>query len=99
MSCLVAAAALGPNVRITLLADRNMCVGACTASLEAAARHIAALVKSFSLSAYLPAHGPFSHLTLRLALRSMRALATLALPPFDADLLAAVPPMLARLAL
>jgi hypothetical protein len=56
-------------------------------------------VNSFSLSAisgYLPAHGPFSHLALRLALRSMRALATLALPPFDAHLLSVVPPTLAR---
>jgi hypothetical protein len=71
MSCLVAAAALGPNLRITLLADCNMCIEACTAHLEAAARHIAA----------------------------MRALAALALPPFDADLLAAVRSTLARLAL
>jgi hypothetical protein len=72
---------------------------ACTASLEAAARYIAALVTSFSLSAYPPAHGPSFQLALRLALRSMRALATLTLSAFDADLLAVVPPTLTRLTL
>jgi hypothetical protein len=71
---------------------------ACIASL-AGAPQLAALVTSFSLPAYPPVHGPSFHLALQLALRSMRALATLRLPAFDADLLAAVPPTLARLTL
>ena len=70
----------------------------CIASL-AAVPHLAVLVTTLMLLTYSPAHGPSFYLALGLTLRSMRALAALALPVFDADLLAAAPPTLARLTL
>ena len=71
---------------------------ACVARL-AGAPHLAALVSSLVLSGYPSAHGASFQLALALALRSMRGLTALTLPAFDADLLAAAPPSLARLTL
>jgi hypothetical protein len=71
---------------------------ACIASL-AATPHLAALVTSLTVRAYPPAHSASFHFALRLALRSMRALAALTLPTFDADLLSEAPPTLVRLTL
>ena len=71
---------------------------ACVASL-AGAPHLAELVTSLAIPTYPFAHGPSFSLALRLALRSMRALATLTLPTFDADLLSAAPLSLTRLTL
>ena len=71
---------------------------ACLASL-AAASHLAELVTTLTIPTYPFGHGPSFNLALRLALRSMRALATLTLPAFDADLLSAAPLTLTRLTL
>ena len=71
---------------------------ACVASL-AGAPHLAELVTSLTIPTYPFAHGPSFTLALRLSLRSMRALATLTLPSFDADILSAAPPSLTRLTL
>jgi hypothetical protein len=71
---------------------------ACIAKIAGVPR-LAALVSSFVLSEYPAAHGASFQLALALALRSMRALMALTLPAFDADLLAAAPPSLARLTL
>ncbi|KAH9981798.1 hypothetical protein BJV74DRAFT_65657 [Russula compacta] len=83
---------------------------ACVARL-AVLPHLAALVTTLVLPAYPPAHAHAHsgggggaatcsfHLALALALRTMRALSTLTLPAFDAELLAAAPPTLARLTL
>ena len=70
----------------------------CVAKL-ASASHLAALVSSLVLSDFPPSHGASFHLALALALRSMRGLISLTLPSFDADLLGAAPPSLARLTL
>lgn len=71
---------------------------ACVASL-AGAPHLAELVTSLTIPTYPFAHGPSFTLALRLSLRSMRALATLTLPSFDADILSAAPLSLTRLTL
>ncbi|KAH9014510.1 hypothetical protein EDB84DRAFT_1443803 [Lactarius hengduanensis] len=71
---------------------------ACVARL-AGAPHLAALVTTLTLRAYLPAHGPSFVLALALALRSMRALSALTLPAFDAELLSAAPGTLTHLTL
>jgi hypothetical protein len=71
---------------------------ACVARI-AGVPHLAALVSSLVLSEYPPAHGASFHLALALALRSMSGLMALTLPAFNADLLAAAPPSLARLTL
>lgn len=91
--------ALYHTLELSAAATTEVDADACTAGL-AAAPQLAALVTTLLLPAYLPAHGPFFHLlALRLALPSIRALAVLTDPAFDANLLAAVPSTLVRLAL
>ncbi|KAH9000537.1 hypothetical protein EDB86DRAFT_3135014 [Lactarius hatsudake] len=70
----------------------------CVAQL-AGTPHLAALGTTLTLCTYLPVHGPFFVLALALALHSMRALSTLMLPAFDAELLAAAPGTLTHLTL
>ena len=65
----------------------------------AGALHFAELVTSLTIPTYPFAHGTSFSLALRLALHSIRALATLTLPAFDAYLLSAVPLTLPRLTL
>ena len=71
---------------------------ACIARL-AVAPHLAELVTTLKLCAYPQSHGASFELALALALRSMRALSTLTLPAFNAELLAAAPGAITRLTL
>ena len=71
---------------------------ACIARL-AVAPHLAELVTTLKLRAYPQSHGASFELALALALRSMRALSTLTLPAFNAELLAAAPGTITRLTL
>ncbi len=95
--CAAAQHALYRTLEIsTTSAAATASADACIASL-AATPHLAALVTSLTVPAYPPAH--CAYFALRLALRSMRALATLTLPTFDADLLSEAPLTLVRLTL
>jgi len=65
---------------------------------DACVARLPALMTTLALRTYPHVHGTSFMLTLALALRSIRALSVLTLPPFDAELLAAAPGMLTLLA-